>query len=93
MPKIYRIQLRTEIYETYMLQVKNSSNDEDEAMDQVINMLDKAIKEGNTHHHDEFPPDEEIFINESFSEFGGFMSIEEQTSSGEYIQVLGKKHG
>ena len=91
--KIYRIQVRTEIYETYMLRVSNLASDDDEAMDQVIEVLDKAIKEGKTHYHDEFLPDEEIFIKESFSEFGGFMSIEEGTQSGEYIQLLGKKHG
>ena len=92
--KIYRIQVRTEIYETYMLRVNNSaSEDDDEAMDQVIEVLDKAIKEGKTPHHDEFLSNEEIFLKESFSEFGGFMSIEEESQSGEYIQLLGKKHG
>ena len=105
MEKRYRIQLRTETYETYILHLQNlPESDEEELMDKVINVLDQELKKADSkrkkrvqreitsqqkqHVHS----DEQLTRENSFSEFGGFMSIEEENSSGEYIQVLGQKH-
>ena len=85
MEKTYRIQLRTEIYGTYILQMKNlSETDDDEVMDKVIDKLDEELKKEE--------PGEDFHLEDSFTEFGGFMSIEEETPSGNYIQLLGQKH-
>ena len=85
MERTYRIQLRTEIYGTYILHMKNLSEaDDDEVMDAVIDKLDKELKKKE--------PGEDFYLKDSFTEFGGFMSIEEKTPSGDYIQLLGQKH-
>ena len=85
MEKTYRIQLRTEIYGTYILHMKNLSEaDDDEVMDAVIDKLDKELKKKE--------PGEDFYLKDSFTEFGGFMSIEEEKSLGNYIQLLGQKH-
>ena len=85
MERTYRIQLRTEIYGTYILRMKNlSDTDDEEVMDAVIEKLDKELKKKE--------PGEEFHLENSFTEFGGFMSIEEETPSGDYIQLLGQKH-
>ena len=85
MERTYRIQLRTEIYGTYILHMKNLSEaDDDEVMDAVIDKLDKELKKKE--------PGKDFYLKDSFTEFGGFMSIEEEKSLGNYIQLLGQKH-
>tara|TARA_Y100000034_G_C6830929_1_gene375040 strand:+ start:674 stop:997 length:324 start_codon:yes stop_codon:yes gene_type:complete len=105
MEKKYRIQLRTETYETYILHMKNlPESDEEEMMDRVINILDQELKKADVKRKERIQKEiisqksqcvasnEQLAREQSFSEFGGFMSIEEENSSGEYIQVLGQKH-
>jgi len=85
MERKYRIQLRTEIYGTYILHMKNLSKiDDDEMMDAVIDKLDKELKKNQ--------PGEDFYLEDSFTEFGGFMSIEEEKYPGNYTQLLGQKH-
>ena len=86
MKRTYRIQLRTEIYGTYILQMRDLSKTkaDDDVMDEVIDKLDKELKKNE--------PGEDFYLEDSFTEFGGFMSIEEEKPSGEYIQLLGQKH-
>jgi len=65
--------------------MKNLSEaDDDEVMDAVIDKLDKELKKKE--------PGEDFYLKDSFTEFGGFMSIEEEKSLGNYIQLLGQKH-
>ena len=79
-------------------------SDEEEMMDRVINILDQELKKADVKRKERIQKeiisqksqcvdsDEQLAREQSFSEFGGFMSIEEENSSGEYIQVLGQKH-
>ena len=86
--KQFRVQVRTELYRTYSITIKENSKDEEEEMDQLIKELDEILKE------DEWGENKQKshHIDERFSQFGGFMSIEEQESDGTYKQILGEHY-
>ena len=83
MKKEFRIQVRTEVYETYVIKVDekfgDSPNDDEEALEIALSKLDKA-------YNDETDSDNDIvYVEEIHKEFGGFTSIQD----GESI-ILGK---
>jgi|TARA_Y100000310_G_scaffold91987_1_gene89533 hypothetical protein len=73
--KEYKIQVRVEVYETYIIKVDTELED-DEAIEQAIKKLDKALGD-------------ETYIESSFKDFGGFTSIEEK-KDGKFERLLGE---
>ena len=80
MKKEYRIQVRREVYETYFIKV-NGADDEEEALEKAIAKLDKA----------EDLNASEISMTDTFTEFGGFLSIETKDKDNQYTKVLGER--
>ena len=80
MKKEYRIQIRREVYETYTINV-DSANDEEEALEKAIAKLDN-VNNLNT---------SEICMTDTFTEFGGFLSIEAKNIDGQYTKILGQR--
>ena len=80
MNKEYRIQIRREVYETYTINV-NGTEDEEEAMEKAIAKLDNV--NGLT--------TSEIQLTDTFTEFGGFLSIESKNIDGRYTKILGQR--
>jgi len=81
--KTYRIQVRTEVYETYIIKV-DQNLDEDTAFGEALSKLDTAFSKKDNHH-----VMDDAYVEESFRDFGGFTSIEEK-KSGTFIRVLGE---
>lgn len=80
MKKEYRIQIRREVYETYTINV-NDANDEEEALEKAIAKLDNVNNLNAS----------EIYMTDTFTEFGGFLSIEVKDTSNKYTRVLGQR--
>ena len=81
--KTYRIQVRTEVYETYIIKV-DQNLDDDTAFEEALSKLDTAFTKEDKHH-----VMDDAYVEESFKDFGGFTSIEEK-KDGKFIRVLGE---
>ena len=83
MKKEFRIQVRTEVFETYVIKVNkeygDSPKDDEEALEITLSKLNEAYesetKVGNY----------EVYIEETLTEFGGFTSIQDGDN-----KILGK---
>ena len=80
MRKEYRMQIRREVYETYTVNV-NGADDEEEALEKAIVKLDNV---DNLHAS-------EIYMTDTFTEFGGFLSIEVKDNNNQFTRVLGQR--
>ena len=82
MKKEFRIQVRTEVYETYVIKVDekfgDSPNDDEEALEIALAKLDNA-------YNNETDNNDIVYIEEVHREFGGFTTIQD----GESV-ILGK---
>ena len=89
--KEYKIQVRTEVYETYVIKVDkefgDSPVDDDEALEIALSKLDRAFTDSSGVPRVE--GNYEVYIDNTFHDFGGFISIEEGMN-GEFKRVLGE---
>lgn len=91
--KQFRVQVRTELYRTYSIWVNEDSNDEEVEMDQLIDKLDQILKEDKWDEREKKRSSGiDGQVDEVFSQFGGFMSIESKEPNGAYKQVLGEHY-
>ena len=80
MEKEFRIQVRTEVYETYVIKVNkelgDSPNSDEEALEIALSKLDKAYGKETDDvgiNKDSY----EVYIEDTITEFGGFTSIQD----------------
>ena len=89
--KEYKIQVRTEVYETYVIKVDkefgDSPVDDDEALEIALSKLDRAFTDSSGVPRVE--GNYEVYIDSTFHDFRGFISIEEGMN-GEFKRVLGE---
>ena len=83
MEKEFRIQVRTEVFETYVIKVNkeygDSPKDDEEALEIALSKLNKAYEK------ESGVTDYEVYIEETMTEFGGFTSIQDGNN-----KILGK---
>lgn len=74
--KEFRIQVRTEVYETYVVKVDekfgDSPSNDEEALEIALCKLDKAYNDGANHKDNDI-----VYIEGTLTEFGGFTSIKD----------------
>ena len=91
MKKEFRIQVRTEVFETYVIKVNkdygDSPKDDEEALEIALSKLDRAFTDSSGVPRVE--GNYEVYIDNNFHDFGGFISIEEGMN-GEFKRVLGE---
>ena len=74
--KEFRIQVRTEVYATYVVRVNeefgDSPSNDEEALEIALSKLDKAYNDGVDHEDNNM-----VYIEDTLAEFGGFTSIKD----------------